>query len=90
VNLRHTEAAFGYDRGVTKLLEQAVDTVRALPPEAQDELARLLLQLAGEEQPAIALTAEEDGSFADSVAQASRGDFATDEQVRSVWAKHGL
>jgi hypothetical protein len=36
---------------MTKLLEQAVDTVRTLPPKMQDDLARLLLQLAGHEQP---------------------------------------
>ena len=32
---------------MTKLLEHAVESVRALPPEVQDELARLLLQVAG-------------------------------------------
>ena len=73
-----------------KLLEQAVDTVRALPPETQDDLARLLLQLAGEEQPAIPLTVGEAAGFRESLTQASRREFATDEQVRSVWAKHGL
>jgi hypothetical protein len=40
---------------MTKLLEHAVDTVRALPPAMQDDLARLLLQFAGEEQPVIQL-----------------------------------
>jgi hypothetical protein len=75
---------------VTKLLEQAVDTVRALPPETQDDIARLWLQLAGDEQPAVPLTADEAASLAEALAQASRRDFATDEQVRSVWAKRGL
>ena len=75
---------------MTKLFDQAVDTVRALSPDAQDELARLLLQLAGQEQPAIALTREEAGSFEESLGQASRGERATDEQVQAVWAKHGL
>jgi predicted transcriptional regulator len=75
---------------MTKLLEHAVETVRALPPAMQDELARMLLQLAGEEQPVIQLTAEEEASFEESLAQAERGEFATDEEVRAVWAKHGL
>ena len=56
----------------------------------QDDLARILLQLAGEDQPVIQLTAEEDASFEESLAQAERGVFATDEQVRAIWAKHGL
>jgi predicted transcriptional regulator len=75
---------------MTKLLEHAVEAVRALPPAMQDELARMLLQLAGEEQPVIQLTAEEEASLEESLAQADRGEFATDDEVRAVWAKHGL
>ena len=75
---------------MTKLLEQAVATVRGLPAEMQDELARMLLQFAGEDQPVVQLSAEEEASFAESLAQADRGEFATDEQVRAVWSKHGL
>jgi len=75
---------------MTKLLEQAVDTVRGLPPEMQDDLARLLLQLAGVDQPVVQLSPEEDASFDESFAQGERGEFATDEQVRAIWAKHGL
>lgn len=75
---------------MTKLLEQAVETMRGLPPEIQDELARMLLQLAGEDQPLLQLSAEEAASFDESLTQADRGEFATDEQVRAIWAKHGL
>src|ERR1700719_4182730 len=75
---------------MTKLLEQAVETVRGLPPEMQDDLARVLLQLAGEDQPVLQLSAEEEASFGESLAQADRGEFATDEQVRAIWAKHDL
>ena len=72
---------------MTKLLEHAVDSVRALPPEVQDELARLLLQVAGKEQPVIRLTAEERADLAEADAEIVRGEFATDEQMRSILAK---
>jgi hypothetical protein len=75
---------------MTRLFEHAVETVRALPPEMQDELAHLLLQLAGEEQPAVQLTAEEEASLEESIRQTERGEFATDEEVRAIWAKYGL
>jgi len=75
---------------MTKLLEQALATVRGLPPEMQDELALILLQLAGEDQPVVQMTAAEEASFEESLAQADRGEFATDEQVRAIWAKYGL
>jgi hypothetical protein len=72
---------------MTKLLEHAVDSVRALPAEVQDELARLLLQVAGEEQPVIRLTSEERADLAEADAEIARGEFATDEQMRSILAK---
>lgn len=75
---------------MTKLLEQAVETVRGLPAEMQDELARMLLQLAGEGQPLFQLSPEEEASLDESLAQADRGEFATDEQVRAIWAKRNL
>jgi predicted transcriptional regulator len=75
---------------MTKLLEQAVETVRGLPPDMQDELARVLLQLAGTDQPVVQLSAADEASFEESLAQADRGEFATDEQVRAIWAKYDL
>ena len=75
---------------MTKLLEHAIDAARTLPPAMQDDVARLSLQFLGEEQPVIQLPPDEVASFAEARAQASRREFATDEQVRAVWAKHGL
>ncbi|HEY9451726.1 MAG TPA: hypothetical protein VIR82_03580 [Bradyrhizobium sp.] len=75
---------------MTKLFERAVDSVRALPAEVQDELARLLLQVAGEEQPIVVLTSEERADLAEADAEIARGEFATDEQIRSILAKRPL
>jgi hypothetical protein len=77
---------------MTKLLEQAFAAARRLPDDAQDEIARLVLRLteADSEEPPIALSPEERVAIATSKAAATSGEFATDEQVRSVWAKHGL
>jgi predicted transcriptional regulator len=75
---------------MTRLLKQAVEAVSTLPADRQDELARVLLQLAGVEQPPYALTPEEEADINASLAEAERGEFATDEEVRAMWAKHGL
>jgi predicted transcriptional regulator len=75
---------------MTRLLEQAVEAVSALPDEAQDDLVRILLQLAGVDQPPYELTAEEAADLDASLAEAAKGEFATDEEVRAVWAKHGM
>jgi len=38
----------------------------------------------------IPLSTEEREAIARSKAAAERGEFATDDEVRAVWAKHGL
>lgn len=75
---------------MTRLLEEAFNTVATLPDARQDELARALLQLAGVDQPPIQLTPEEEADLAEAEAEIERGEFATPEEVRAMWAKHGL
>ena len=75
---------------MTTLLDRAVEAARSLPPETQDEIARLVLQLAGGDGAPIALTAEERAAIDASRVAAARGEFATDDEVRAVWAKHDL
>lgn len=76
---------------MTKLLDQALEIARSLPSEAQDDIARIVLQLAGAEAAAPApLSDDERSAIATSRAAAARGEFATDAQVRATWAKHGL
>jgi hypothetical protein len=77
---------------MTKLLDRAVEAARSLPPDAQDDIARVVLRLAGTDDEAspAALSPEERTAVAASQAAAAHGEFATDEQVRAVWGKHGL
>jgi hypothetical protein len=76
---------------MTRLLEQAIETVRKLPAEAQDEIARLVLQFTCEDgQLDVPMSAEEEASFDESLAQAERGEFVSDETARAFWAKLGL
>jgi hypothetical protein len=81
----------GYSCAMTKLLDQALEMARGLPSDVQDDIARVVLQLAGsDEAPPIALSADERSAIAKSKDAAARGEFASDEQVRATWAKHGL
>ena len=75
---------------MTELLERAVETLRGLPPETQDALARILLQLAGDNPSIVRLSADEEESFKTSLLEAERGEFATDDEIRAIWAKRGL
>jgi len=76
---------------MSKLLDEALKAVRQLSPAAQDEIARAMLVLAGSEidgQP-VPLSPDERAAIALSKAAAARGEFATDDQARATWAKHG-
>jgi hypothetical protein len=75
---------------MTKFLEQAIAIVRGLPENRQGTLPRLLMQFAGIDQPALELSEEEIASFDESAAKAERGEFASDEQIEDIWAKHGV
>ncbi|MBV8889089.1 MAG: hypothetical protein JO305_05405 [Alphaproteobacteria bacterium] len=75
---------------MTKLLEQAVEAARNLPPAAQEDIARIVLQLVGTDEPPVTLTPDEEAAVSASKAAAARGEFATAKQVRAVWTKHGL
>ena len=75
---------------MTKLLDQAVEAARNLSAEAQDDIARVVLQLAGAgDEPPLPLTPDERAAVVRSKAAAARSEFATEEEVRAVWAKHG-
>jgi hypothetical protein len=72
---------------MTKLLEQALEAVRRLPPDAQDDIARTMLQLAAgggepEEIDAAHLQAVLEGP-----AQAGRREFASDAEVETAFRR---
>jgi hypothetical protein len=76
---------------MTKLLDRAVEAARSLPPDVQDDIAHVVLRLTGaDDEPPVPLTPDEQAAITASKAAAARGEFATEEQVRAVWAKHGL
>jgi hypothetical protein len=76
---------------MTLLLDQALEVARNLSPEAQDDLAHLILRFSGaDDEMPVPLTVEEREAIVASRAAAARGEFATDAEVQAVWAKHGL
>jgi hypothetical protein len=76
---------------MTGLSEQTGEAARALPPDMRDEIARLVLQLAGtDDEPSVGLSPDERSAIERSKAAAARGEFATDADIRRVWTKHRL
>ena len=76
---------------MTKLLDDALAAVRNLSPIEQDMIAHAMLRLTGaDDEPLVALSPDERAAIAASKAAAARDEFASDEQVRVAWVKHGL
>ena len=76
---------------MTELLERAIEAARGLSSDAQDDIAVVILRLAGADDEApVPLTPGEQTAVAVSKTAAGRGEFASDAEVRAAWAKHGL
>jgi hypothetical protein len=73
-----------------KLLEHAGEKVQALPREMQIQAARILLAYAGDEEPILALTPEEEADLMEAQAEMQRGEFASDAEVEAVLSKYRL
>ncbi|ODT07624.1 MAG: hypothetical protein ABS58_06365 [Mesorhizobium sp. SCN 65-20] len=75
---------------MTKLLEQALEAARKLSKDDQDEIALAIFELVGSGSAApVRLSAEERSAIERSRQAAGRGEFASGEEVRDVWAKYG-
>ena len=76
---------------ITKRLEQALDTLRAMTPDQQDLLAIELMERAQTlTSPPTRLTPEERAELEAELAAARRGELASDGAVAAMYAKHGL
>jgi hypothetical protein len=73
---------------MTKLLEQALEAVRRLPTDSQDEIARAILRLAsGDEAEPEQIDPAHLPDLLASLAQAKRRHFATDAEVEAAFRR---
>jgi predicted transcriptional regulator len=76
---------------MTRLLEIAIEAARQLEPAEQDELARTIMAMVnGGDAGVYVLSDEERAAVEIGIAQADRGEFATDEEVAALFAKYRL
>ena len=74
---------------MTKLLEQALEAVRRLPSESQDEIARAILHLAAGEGEPETVDPQHLPAVLAGLAQAERREFATDEEMEGLFRRFG-
>jgi hypothetical protein len=72
---------------MTKLLEQALEAVRRLPSDAQDEIARAMLDLVASEAEPEDIDPEHLPAVLKGLAQAGRGEFASDAEIEAAFRR---
>jgi hypothetical protein len=70
---------------MTKLLDEAIRKVRALPEVDQNDAAAFLLMLAARRERPLRLDADTRAAIEEAEAQARRGEFASDEQIAALF-----
>jgi hypothetical protein len=73
---------------MTKLLQRALEAVSKLPADSQDEIARAMLSLAGNDGEPEAVRPDDLPAVMEGLAQARRGEFATDEEVEAALRRY--
>jgi len=76
---------------MTKLLDQALDAVRQLPPDNQDEIARAMLSLAHTGEADLEeIDPAHLPDVLEGLAQARRREFSTDAQIAAAFGRFDL
>jgi hypothetical protein len=72
---------------MTDLLKRAVEAVRQLPPEAQDEIALTMLDIAANREEPEPLAPEHLARVLEGLSQARRREFASDAEVEAAFRR---
>ena len=73
-----------------KLLEEAIEKVKALPEPDQNIAAEFLLGFADEEARRLRLSEEQLLEVEYAKTEAREGKFATDAEMKALWRRFGL
>ena len=72
---------------MTKLLEKALEAVRRLPPDSQDEIALAMLTLSGNDGEPEDVDAAHLPAVLKGLAQAERREFASDAEIEEAFRR---
>ena len=75
---------------MTKLLDEAIERVRALPEDDQDQVAEVLMAVLRKEDEAYRLTDEQLRTVRRTQEAVRRGEVASEDEVRELWGRFGL
>ena len=68
-------------------IDEILNRVRTWPTDLQEDAARMLLAMEASDEP-LELTPEEIADLEEALAEADRGEFATEEEVQAVFRRY--
>lgn len=74
---------------ISKRLEKAIEAAKAWPLDRQDAAAEILEQMNRLSATPYKISAEEHADLEEALAEARRGEFASDAEVAAMFARHG-
>lgn len=75
---------------ISRRLQKALEAVQSWPVERQDAAAEVLERMNNLATTGYKLNEEERADLEEALAEARRGEFATDDEVKAMFARHGL
>lgn len=75
---------------MTKLLSDMLEKVKTWPASRQEDAALMLQEMERQGTDIYHLSDEERAAVQEGLAQADRGEFATDEEMAALWKRFGL
>lgn len=69
-------------------IDAVLDRVRTWPEDRQQDLVRVALQIERQGTDVYVLDADESAALDEALAEADRGEFASDEEVEAVFARY--
>ncbi len=79
-----------YSVMMTKLLDKALERVRSWSRDRQDDAARLLLAMDPHDAEPYKLTPQERDEIDAALAEADRGELASDDEVAALFKRFGV
>ena len=77
-------------KAMTRMLDEAIKKVRELPDSVQDDAAEMLFSVAAKQGEPVRLDEETRAAVREGMAQARRGEFASDEDMQAFFERHGV
>ena len=78
-----------YNLAMISALKQMLQTIESWPPEDQQALAEAAREIEAERTGVYVMSPEEESPVEEGLAQADRGEFASDDEIAALWRRRG-